>query len=107
VKNDFLRRCFSFHPLLVGGNPFDTTSIYAMIHYLEREWGVHYAKGGTGALCKRGPAVGELGGKVHLNTAVSEILVDESRRVTGIRLEDGTIHRPTTSSPMPTWPSPT
>ena len=38
IKNDFLRRCFSFHPLLVGGNPFDTTSIYAMIHYLEREW---------------------------------------------------------------------
>ena len=46
VENDFLRRCFSFHPLLVGGNPFDTTSIYAMIHYLEREWGVHYAMGG-------------------------------------------------------------
>ncbi|HCI69770.1 MAG TPA: phytoene desaturase, partial [Balneola sp.] len=43
IKDDFLRQCFSFHPLLVGGNPFDTTSIYAMIHYLEREWGVHYA----------------------------------------------------------------
>ena len=50
VKNDFLRQVFSFHPLLVGGNPFDTTSIYAMIHYLEREWGVHYAVGGTGAI---------------------------------------------------------
>ena len=50
IQNDFLRQCFSFHPLLVGGNPFDTTSIYAMIHYLEREWGVHYALGGTGAI---------------------------------------------------------
>ncbi|NBB76522.1 MAG: phytoene desaturase, partial [Bacteroidetes bacterium] len=48
IDDEFLRRCFSFHPLLVGGNPFDTTSIYAMIHYLEREWGVHYAMGGTG-----------------------------------------------------------
>ena len=38
IQDDFLRRVFSFHPLLVGGNPFDTTSIYAMIHYLEREW---------------------------------------------------------------------
>ncbi|MFO7537311.1 MAG: phytoene desaturase [Chloroflexota bacterium] len=95
VQNDFLRRCFSFHPLLVGGNPFDTTSIYAMIHYLEREWGVHYALGGTGAIvAAMAKLLDELGGRVHLNTAVSEILVDEqSRRVTGIRLADGTIHQ--------------
>jgi phytoene dehydrogenase-like protein len=50
VQDPFLRQVFSFHPLLVGGNPFDTTSIYAMIHYLEREWGVWYALGGTGKL---------------------------------------------------------
>jgi phytoene desaturase len=50
VQDPFLRQVFSFHPLLVGGNPFDTTSIYAMIHYLEREWGVWYAMGGTGKL---------------------------------------------------------
>jgi phytoene desaturase len=95
VQNDFLRRCFSFHPLLVGGNPFDTTSIYAMIHYLEREWGVHYALGGTGAIvAAMAKLLDELGGRVHLNTAVSEILIDEqSRRVTGIRLADGTIHQ--------------
>lgn len=95
VKDDFLRRCFSFHPLLVGGNPFDTTSIYAMIHYLEREWGIHYALGGTGAIVEgMARLFGELGGKVHLNTAVSEILVEENgRRVTGIRLENGTVHR--------------
>jgi len=50
IKNDKLRRVFSFQPLLVGGNPFNTTSIYSLIHYLEREWGVHFAKGGTGAI---------------------------------------------------------
>jgi phytoene desaturase len=95
VQNDFLRRCFSFHPLLVGGNPFDTTSIYAMIHYLEREWGIHYALGGTGAIVEAMARLfDELGGKVQLNTAVSEILVDnQSRRVTGIRLEDGAVHQ--------------
>ncbi len=93
VKNDFLRRCFSFHPLLVGGNPFDTTSIYAMIHYLEREWGVFFAMGGTGALVNAlVRLIQELGGQIHLNSPVSEILV-EGRRATGVRLADGSIHR--------------
>ena len=41
VSDPLLQRVFSFHPLLVGGNPFQTTSIYALIHHLEREWGVH------------------------------------------------------------------
>ncbi len=93
IKDDFLRRCFSFHPLLVGGNPFDTTSIYAMIHYLEREWGVHYAMGGTGAIVKGlCDLIEDLGGKIHLNTEVDEILV-EGRKVSGIRLKDGSIHK--------------
>lgn len=93
IQDDFLRQCFSFHPLLVGGNPFDTTSIYALIHYLEREWGVHYAMGGTGAIVRGlGRLFAELGGQVHLNTEVEEILV-EGRRVSGIRLANGTIHR--------------
>jgi len=93
IEDDFLRRCFSFHPLLVGGNPFDTTSIYAMIHYLEREWGVHYAMGGTGAvvdaLCR---LIEEQGGAIHLNSEVDEILV-EGQRAAGIRLKNGTEHR--------------
>ena len=50
IKNENLRRVFSFQPLLVGGNPFTTTSIYSLIHYLEREYGVHFAMGGTGAI---------------------------------------------------------
>jgi phytoene desaturase len=93
VKDEFLRRAFSFHPLLIGGNPFDASSIYAMIHYLEREWGIHYAMGGTGAIiAAMGRLFTELGGKIHLNTEVKEILVDK-RQVTGIRLADGSVHQ--------------
>ena len=93
IKDDFLRQCFSFHPLLIGGNPFDAPSIYAMIHYLERQWGIHYAMGGTGAIVQAMTRLfEELGGKIHLNAEVSEILVDQ-RRVTGIRLADGTIKK--------------
>lgn len=93
VKNEFLRQCFSFHPLLVGGNPFDTTSIYAMIHYLEREWGVHYAIGGTGAIVKAlVNLIEDMGGKVHLNAEVDEILTN-GRKVEGIRLKNGELHK--------------
>lgn len=92
VKDDFLRQCFSFHPLLIGGNPFDAPSIYTMIHYLEREWGIHYAIGGTGAIVQAmGRLFTELGGKIHLSAEVAEIVVD-GRRVSGIRLKDGTLH---------------
>ena len=92
IENDFLRRCFSFHPLLIGGNPFDTPSIYTMIHYLERAWGVHYALGGTGALvAAMGKLFQELGGTIHLDAPVAEILV-EQHQVKGIRLETGTMY---------------
>ncbi len=50
LKNPYLRKAFSIHPLLVGGNPFSTTSIYALIHFLERNWGVYFSMGGTGKL---------------------------------------------------------
>ncbi len=91
VKDEFLRRCFSFHPLLIGGNPFDAPSIYAMIHYLERKWGVHWVMGGTGALVEAMVRLfTELGGTLHLNAEVKEILVDPvRRRVTGVQLMDG------------------
>ncbi|MGD9900027.1 MAG: phytoene desaturase family protein [Calditrichaceae bacterium] len=92
IKNDFLRRAFSFHPLLIGGNPFDTPSLYTLILQFEKEWGVHYAIGGTGAIVDGlGRLFAESGGKVRLNTEVSEILVD-NRRVTGVKLADGTTH---------------
>ncbi|MGF1671753.1 MAG: phytoene desaturase family protein, partial [Balneolaceae bacterium] len=90
--DEFLRRCFSFHPLLVGGNPFDTTSIYAMIHYLEREWGVHYAMGGTGAIVKAlVNLIEEQGGVLKLNSEIDEILVSDGK-ATGIRLKSGEIY---------------
>ncbi|HPH70279.1 MAG TPA: phytoene desaturase family protein, partial [Kofleriaceae bacterium] len=50
IKDDHVRQALSFHSLLVGGNPFETSSIYTLIHYLERNWGVYFPKGGTGAL---------------------------------------------------------
>ncbi len=91
VENELLRQALSFHPLLVGGNPFDAPSIYAMINYLMDRWGVYYAIGGTGAIVDAlGKLFGELGGKVHLDCAVEEILT-EGRKVTGVRLKDGTV----------------
>ena len=52
IKDDHLRQVFSFHSLLVGGNPFATSSIYTLIHVLERTWGVTFPRGGTGALVR-------------------------------------------------------
>lgn len=93
IDDEFLRRCFSFHPLLIGGNPFDASSIYAMIHYLEREWGVHYALGGTGALVQAMVRlIEELGGTFHYNCEVAEIMVEKGR-ATGIRLSSGVEHK--------------
>jgi phytoene desaturase len=89
VQNERLRQVLSFHPLLVGGNPFQTTSIYTLIHYLEREWGVWYALGGTGAIVDAmARLLGELGANLRLNAEVGQILVDRGR-VTGVRLVDG------------------
>lgn len=92
IDDEFLRRCFSFHPLLIGGNPFDSSSIYAMIHYLEREWGIHYAMGGTGALVNAlVRLIKELNGRIHLNSEVTEIIIN-NKRASGIRLADGSVH---------------
>ena len=89
VKDPLLQRVFSFHPLLVGGNPFQTTSIYALIHYLERQWGVHYVIGGTGALVAAlGKLFCELGGSVRLSTPVRRI-VTEGARAAGVETANG------------------
>ena len=89
IKDPRLRMVFTFHPLLVGGNPFHTTSIYAMIHYLEKEWGVHYAMGGTGEVIRGFTRLfEEEGGNILLNTEVDRIEV-ESGRATGVVLKDG------------------
>ncbi len=89
VKDPLLQRVFSFHPLLVGGNPFQTTSIYALIHHLEREWGVHYVMGGTGALVAAlGRVFEELGGRVHLNSPAGRIHVGNGS-ATAVETMDG------------------
>jgi phytoene desaturase len=89
VKDERLREVMTFHPLLVGGNPFQTTSIYTLIHYLEREWGVWFAMGGTGAVVEGLVRLfGELGGRLRLETEVGEIMVDGGR-ATGVRLDTG------------------
>lgn len=93
VKDDFMRRVCSFHPLLVGGNPFDTPSIFGLIIQFEKEWGVHYARGGTGAIVQAlARLFEEMGGKLELNTEVDEILIEKGRAA-GVRLADGRIHR--------------
>ncbi len=92
IKDEFLRKVFSFHPLLVGGNPFDTPSIYGLIVQFEKEWGVHYAKGGTGAIVAGfGRLLEELGAQIHLNSEVDEIIIQEGR-ATGVRLKSGETH---------------
>jgi phytoene desaturase len=89
IQDEHLRRVFSFHPLLVGGNPLETTSIYALIHYLEREWGVHYALGGTGAIVQAlGQLFVQLGGRIYLKQPVSRILVTNGRAC-GVETADG------------------
>jgi phytoene desaturase len=89
LRDPGLRQVMSFHPLLVGGNPFRTTSIYALIHYLEQKWGVHFALGGTGAIiAAMARLFGELGGEQRYGEAVEEVLV-EGGRARGVRLAGG------------------
>ena len=74
IKDPHLRQLFSFHSLLVGGNPFTTTSIYTLIHCLERKWGVFFPEGGTGALVQALVKLFiELGGEIRLNSEVTRI----------------------------------
>jgi phytoene desaturase len=90
IQDSHLRQLFSFHSLLVGGNPFTTTSIYTLIHCLERKWGVYFPKGGTGALVQAlARLFRELGGQIRLGCEISEI-VTNSARVSGVTTRDGT-----------------
>lgn len=89
IKDERLRTVFSFHPLLIGGNPFTASSIYCLIAHLERRWGVHFAMGGTGRLVEGlvGLIEGQ-GGSVLCNRRVEEILV-ENKCARGVRLQGG------------------
>lgn len=91
IEDPRLRQVFSFHPLLVGGNPFQTTSIYALIHTLEQKWGVWFAKGGTGALVAAMIKLFEdIGGRVRYSSEVEAITIDPSGRARCIEMTGGT-----------------
>jgi phytoene desaturase len=89
IRDERLRQVFSFEPLLVGGDPFRTTSIYLLIHWLERKWGVHFPRGGTTALVHAlVRLLGDMGADVRLNAPVERIEVSGGR-ARGVVLESG------------------
>jgi phytoene desaturase len=89
VRDERLRQVLSFHPLLVGGNPFETTSIYTLIAWLERKWGVWFAKGGTTALVHGlVDLVRRQGNRVLCDAGVERIVVRDGRAC-GVVLEGG------------------
>ena len=88
VKNEKLRRMLSMHPLLVGGNPFTTTSIYGLILYLEKKWGIHYSMGGTGNIIKGfEKLMNEEGIIIIKGHEVSKIL-SNGNKIIGVQLDN-------------------
>ncbi len=89
IKDEKLRRMLSMHPLLVGGNPFTTTSIYGLILYLEKKWGIHYSMGGTGNIIKGlERLMNEVGVKIIKGYEVKKIISD-NKKITGVQLDNG------------------
>ncbi|MFQ6754647.1 phytoene desaturase [Cereibacter sphaeroides] len=93
VKDERLRMALSFHPLFIGGDPFNVTSMYILVSQLEKEFGVHYAIGGVAAIAAAMAKVIEgQGGSFRMNTEVDEILVEKGT-ATGVRLASGEVLR--------------
>lgn len=91
-RHNFLRQVFSINSIFMGGNPFTTSSIYSLMHHAEHEWGVCYPMGGMSRLVKIIVSLfEELGGRLHLNDEVIEIL-HQHQQITGVRLSNGRIH---------------
>ena len=91
ILNEKLRRVFSMHPLLVGGNPFTTTSIYTLILFLEKKWGIHYSMGGTGSVVNAlEKLMLEEGIKILKNSEVTKIL-NENNKVKSVELNNNKI----------------
>ena len=90
IKDEKLRRMLSMHPLLVGGNPFSTTSIYGLILYLEKKWGIHYSMGGTGNIIKGyEKLMKEVGIKILKESEVTKI-ISKNNKITGIQINNQT-----------------
>ncbi len=89
IQHPKLRIVMSFHPLLIGGNPFSVTCVYALIHSLERRWGVHSAMGGTGAIVRElVKLLDERQVPIRYNAPVTRIRV-ENGRAQGVELDNG------------------
>ncbi len=99
-QSEKMRQVFSFETLLIGGNPLSVPAIYAMIHFVEKTWGVHYAVGGTGALVQAlVRKFEELGGQIRYGAGVQDIIVTDDwgkaprltrpRVARGVLLESG------------------
>jgi phytoene desaturase len=89
LHDERLRKVFSFEPLLVGGDPFRTTSIYLLIHTLERKWGVHFAMGGTGAIVQGLVRLLEESGVEVVCDAPVESIEVRDGKVEGVRTAEG------------------
>jgi phytoene desaturase len=90
IKSEKLRRMLSMHPLLVGGNPFSTTSIYGLILYLEKKWGIHYSMGGTGNIIKGyEKLMNEVGIKILKESEVTQI-ISKNNKITGVQINNQT-----------------
>ena len=91
ISSEKLRRVFSMHPLLVGGNPFTTTSIYTLILFLEKKWGIHYSMGGTGKVVKAlEKLMLEEGIKIIKDSEVTEIIT-ENKSVKSVKINNSKI----------------
>ncbi len=91
VRDERLRVVLSFHPLLVGGNPFSASAIYSLIAFLERSWGVHFVMGGTGRLVQGlARLIRDQGNTLRCAAEVSEIMVERGA-ATGVRLASGEV----------------
>jgi len=90
IQSEKLRRMLSMHPLLVGGNPFSTTSIYGLILYLEKKWGIHYSMGGTGNIIKGyEKLMNEVGIKILKESEVTKIIT-KNNKISGVQVNNQT-----------------
>ncbi len=89
IENEKLRRLLSMHPLLVGGNPFTTTSIYGLILYLEKKWGIHYSMGGTGQIINGMEKLMNEENIKILKGCEANKIISNKNKITGVQLSNG------------------
>ena len=93
VKNDKLRQAFTFQTLYLGISPKECPSIFALLPYIEMEFGVWFPKGGTFALAEGLERLFlELGGEIHVDTPVAQVLTS-GKTATGVRTCDGRVFK--------------